>query len=118
MVLARQHDDEVRNRRPHYLLPFLRARNRRPHYLLPLLQADAEEAVPSADAAVVMKGWLMAADATDGRARNQPAWCSLGHGARTALLVAQDGSLVYSQTWFHKSDMVAAIDAHLADVAK
>jgi hypothetical protein len=58
------------------------------------------------------------ADATDGRARNQPAWCSLGHGARTALLVAQDGSLVYSQTWFHKSDMVAAIDAHLADVAK
>ena len=52
------------------------------------------------------------------QARNQPAWCSLGHGARTALLVAQDGSLVYSQTWFHKSDMVAAIDAHLADVAK
>lgn len=57
------------------------------------------------------------ADATDGRGRNQPAWCSLGQGARVAMLVAQDGSLVYSQTWFHKSDMASAIDDHLASVA-
>jgi len=54
------------------------------------------------------------ADAPDGRERNMPAWCTLGHGARTALLVGQDGTLAYSQDWFHKSDMAAAIDAHLA----
>ena len=35
-------------------------------------EADAEEAVPPMDAAIVMQGWLMEADARGGRALHRP----------------------------------------------
>jgi len=38
-------------------------------------EADAEEAVPPADAAIVMAGWMMEVDAKDGRALRRPQNC-------------------------------------------
>ena len=45
---------------------------------------------------------------------NQPVWCSLGLGARTAMLIGKDGTVEYTSEWFRKSDLAAAIDAHIA----
>lgn len=45
--------------------------------------------------------------------RNSPVWCTLGQGARTALLVATDGTLVYAQTWFNRTDLASHLDRHL-----
>ncbi|KAJ8609338.1 hypothetical protein CTAYLR_009284 [Chrysophaeum taylorii] len=42
--------------------------------------------------------------------RNSPVWCSLGQGARTALLVDTQGYLRYAQEWFHAGDMADQID--------
>mmetsp|Transcript_35109 Transcript_35109/g.108771 ORF Transcript_35109/g.108771 Transcript_35109/m.108771 type:complete len:256 (-) Transcript_35109:18-785(-) len=52
------------------------------------------------------------ADAPGGRV--QPVWCTLGQGARTALLIGRDGSVVHTQDWFHATAMGDALDAHLA----
>lgn len=46
--------------------------------------------------------------------RNSPVWCSLGQGARTALLIDASGTLRYAQTWFHAGDMAAELEKLLA----
>jgi hypothetical protein len=51
--------------------------------------------------------------ATQGEA-NQGVWCTMGLGARTALLIGTDGTIQYKQDWFNSDDTSAAIDAYLA----
>ena len=45
---------------------------------------------------------------------NHPVWCSLGLGARTAMLIGKDGTVEYTSDWFRKSDLVDAIEEHLS----
>mmetsp|Transcript_15688 Transcript_15688/g.49091 ORF Transcript_15688/g.49091 Transcript_15688/m.49091 type:complete len:250 (+) Transcript_15688:44-793(+) len=49
--------------------------------------------------------------------RNSPVWCSLGQGARTALIVHPDGTLRYSLDWFHAGDLAAELDKLLTELA-
>jgi hypothetical protein len=46
--------------------------------------------------------------------KNQPVWCSMGLGARTAMLIGMDGSVEYTSDWFRKSDVATALDTYLA----
>jgi hypothetical protein len=46
---------------------------------------------------------------------NNGVWCSMGLGARTALLVKQDGTLAYKQDWFNAGAMTTALTALLAE---
>jgi len=41
---------------------------------------------------------------------NQPVWCSMGLGARTAMIVGTDGKIAFSQDWFRSDDVAAALD--------
>mmetsp|Transcript_25749 Transcript_25749/g.57732 ORF Transcript_25749/g.57732 Transcript_25749/m.57732 type:complete len:260 (+) Transcript_25749:133-912(+) len=41
--------------------------------------------------------------------KNQCVWCTMGLGARTALLISPDGTLVFKQDWFHKESAAKAI---------
>lgn len=43
-------------------------------------------------------------------AANNGVWCTLGLGARTALLLKQDGTLAYKQDWFNAGDMTTAVN--------
>eukprot|EP00616_Rhizochromulina_sp_CCMP1243_P007164 CAMPEP_0118966934 /NCGR_PEP_ID=MMETSP1173-20130426/4375_1 /TAXON_ID=1034831 /ORGANISM="Rhizochromulina marina cf, Strain CCMP1243" /LENGTH=246 /DNA_ID=CAMNT_0006915813 /DNA_START=22 /DNA_END=762 /DNA_ORIENTATION=- len=42
---------------------------------------------------------------------SNPVWCTMGLHSRSALLVDQDGTITFSQSWFRKDDLSAAIDA-------
>jgi len=45
---------------------------------------------------------------------NQPVWCSMGLGARTAMLISQEGTLEFEQDWFRSDDFATAIDSYFA----
>uniref|UniRef100_A0A7S3K7C6 Thioredoxin domain-containing protein n=1 Tax=Aureoumbra lagunensis TaxID=44058 RepID=A0A7S3K7C6_9STRA len=45
--------------------------------------------------------------------KNQPTWCTLGLGARTAILIDQHGTVQFTQDWFRKSDLANALDTLL-----
>lgn len=47
-------------------------------------------------------------------AKNQGVWCTLGLGARTALLVSADGLLVFKQDLFDADEAAKAIRSHHA----
>jgi len=47
-------------------------------------------------------------------AANNGVWCSMGLGARTAVLVGTDGKVAYSKDWFHAGDAQAAIETYFA----
>jgi len=44
-------------------------------------------------------------------AANQPIWCTLGLGARPAILIGQDGKVKFQQDWFRKDDFAQAIES-------
>ena len=43
---------------------------------------------------------------------NQPVWCSMGLGARTAMLIGQNGKIQFEQDWFRSDDVATAIDTY------
>ena len=40
-----------------------------------------------------------------------PVWCTMGLGARTAMIVKQDGTVAFTQDWFRKDDLADAISS-------
>lgn len=46
---------------------------------------------------------------------NNGVWCTMGLGARTALLLKQDGTLAYKQDWFNAGAMTTAVNALIAE---
>lgn len=47
----------------------------------------------------------------------QPVWCSYAMGARSAVLIAVDGTIVYQQGWLNTDDLGTAIDGYLEEAA-
>jgi len=45
---------------------------------------------------------------------NQPVWCSMGLGARTAVMIGTDGVVTFEQEWFRSDDVAAAIDSYFS----
>mmetsp|Transcript_7615 Transcript_7615/g.9906 ORF Transcript_7615/g.9906 Transcript_7615/m.9906 type:complete len:231 (+) Transcript_7615:323-1015(+) len=41
-------------------------------------------------------------------------WCSYASGARTAMLIGRNGEVLYTEDWFHKTNLSTAIEDHLA----
>ena len=46
---------------------------------------------------------------------NNPIWCSYANGARSAILVGQDGVVLAAQTWFQREDLERIILSQLVD---
>jgi len=44
---------------------------------------------------------------------NNPVWCSYANGARSAVLIAQDGIIIATQDWFSKDDLIAIVNENL-----
>lgn len=59
---------------------------------------------------------LIAGNPYDSEA-NQPVWCSMGLGARTAMLIGTDGVVAFEQDWFRREDVAAAIDTYFSSSA-
>lgn len=45
---------------------------------------------------------------------NQPVWCTMGQGARTAMMIGTDGEVTFEQDWFRSEDVSTAIDAYFS----
>lgn len=50
-------------------------------------------------------------DDLDGKVgrRNNPVWCSYAQGARSAILIGQDGVVVDAQGWFSREDLTKSV---------
>lgn len=44
-------------------------------------------------------------------------WCSYALGARAAVLIGVDGTIVYQQGWLNTDDLGEAIDGYLQEIA-
>ena len=44
---------------------------------------------------------------------NNPVWCSYANGARSAVLIAQDGIIIATQDWFSKDDLITIVNENL-----
>lgn len=49
---------------------------------------------------------------------NNGVWCTMGLGARTAMLVGTDGTLQFKQDWFNAGNTADAIETYLEKSAK
>lgn len=50
-------------------------------------------------------------------AANQGVWCTMGLGARTAMLIGTDGTLQYKQDWFNSDSLTTAIESYVASLS-
>ncbi len=67
--------------------------------VLPLLHDDA----------ILLIDYL---DGVGGDANN-PVWCSYANGARSAVLIGQDGVIIATQDWFSKDDLITIVNENL-----
>ena len=67
--------------------------------VLPLLHEDA----------ILLIDYL---DGVGGQSNN-PVWCSYANGARSAVLIGQDGIVISSQDWFSKDDLITIVNESL-----
>ncbi len=50
-------------------------------------------------------------------AANQGVWCTMGLGARTAMLIGTDGTLQYKQDWFNSDALSTAIESYVSSLS-
>ena len=60
---------------------------------------------------LVHKDAIILVDYLDGKnaLKNNPVWCSYANGARSAILIGQDGIVLDTQEWFNKDNLAKSV---------
>jgi hypothetical protein len=66
---------------------------------------------------LVHKEAIILVDYLDGKnaLNNNPVWCSYANGARSAILIGQDGIVLDTQEWFNKDNLAKSVRKYIVE---